>query len=571
MDTEGALPGQPFSFTVDATGTGGLGDVIIDLVHDKQSIPFRMENTRHMQYQVSFVPSESGKYRVYIYFNGSDVRGSPFSIRVGTQKGSKRSKESNFDKTKLSSLERRMNDLNVSMETDRTSPLQQKSYSPSTYKLSSPTQHIREYCPVHQTTSAYKTSNYLENSSSTYHTSTSINHTRSPSHSNSPISRNLHSPSMVKDTKEIYSITYNHSRSPTVQSPNFMKESKDIYTSNTTSTSRSPNPSPIHSSRYSPVIKESREIYSSGSLKRSRSPDRNSMAYRSATQSPVNRSFSPRNNDRDNSYNRKDFTDNGTVDTSSNVRVSSMVGGTSRRDSWDAIEKTKSLLSYGSLESLANLTNNSAMAENNSNYFNNNYKQDYSSKNILQTHNSSSNLIQKVSTSEYNASQKYNNENHNIRTQTHGILKNKNNNYYKNVDITDGVHERYFNNVISNSSTQDRNYEFVTGSALETLPIHRPTTFTIDQSIDTNKVTVNVCGKFSYYINLCYIINSILYIFIYDLYANLGPNGKIIPVQKSTLRGLTYSITAQEVGEHIIQILVNGQHIQGSPFRFIVI
>ena len=124
----------------------------------------------------------------------------------------------------------------------------------------------------------------------------------------------------------------------------------------------------------------------------------------------------------------------------------------------------------------------------------------------MQTHNNSPNLIQKVSTSEYNISQKYNNENHNIRTQTHGILKNKNNNYYKNVDITDGVHERYFNNVISSSSTQDRNYEFVTGSALETLPIHRPATFTIDQNIDASKVTVNVCGKFSYYIILCYVI-----------------------------------------------------------------
>lgn len=49
----------------------------------------------------------------------------------------------------------------------------------------------------------------------------------------------------------------------------------------------------------------------------------------------------------------------------------------------------------------------------------------------------------------------------------------------------------------------------------------------------------------------------------------LGPNGKIIPVQKSTLRGLTYTITAEEVGEHVIQILINGQHIQGSPFRFV--
>lgn len=48
-----------------------------------------------------------------------------------------------------------------------------------------------------------------------------------------------------------------------------------------------------------------------------------------------------------------------------------------------------------------------------------------------------------------------------------------------------------------------------------------------------------------------------------------GPNGKIIPIQKSTLRGLTYTITAEEVGEHIIQILINGQHIRGSPFRFV--
>ncbi|XP_017765388.1 PREDICTED: filamin-A isoform X1 [Eufriesea mexicana] len=542
LDTEGALPGQPFSFTVDATGTGGLGDVIIDLVHDKQSIPFRVENFGHMQYRVSFIPSDSGKYRVYVYFNGSDVRGSPFSIRVGTQKASKRSKESSLDKSKLSSLERRMNGLNIAVETDRSSPVQQKAYSSPTYKLSSPTQHVREYSPVRQTTSTYKTSNNysLENSSSTYHTSTSFNHTRSPNHSHSPVSRNLHSPSMVKDTKEIYSsTTYNHSRSPTVQSPSFMKESSTI------NRSRSPNPSPtMHGPRYSPVIKESRDIYSSGSLKRSRSPNRSPMAYRSTTQSPVNRSFSPRN-DKDNSYNRRDSTDNGTVDTSSNVRVSSMIGGTSRRDSWDAIEKTKSLLSYGSLESLANLTNNSATAENttNSNYFNNNYKntQDYSSKNILHTHNSSSNLAstQKLSTSEYNTSQKYTNENQNIRTQTHGILKNKNNNYYKNMDSTEGMHERYLNNEVSSSSTQDRNYEFVTGNALETLQIHRPATFTIDQSVDPNKITVSVSG----------------------------PNGKIIPIQKSTLRGLTYTITAEEVGEHIIQILVNGQHIRGSPFR----
>ena len=504
MDTEGALPGQSFSFTIDATGTGGLGDVIIDLVHDKQSVPFRMENFGHMQYRVSFVPSESGKYRVYVYFNGSDVRGSPFSIRVGTQKGSRKSKESSLDRSKLSSLERRMNSLNVSVGIDRSSPVQQKAYSSPAYKLSNSSQHVREYSPVRQTTSTYKTSNNysLENSSSTYQTSTSFNHTRPPNHSHSPVLRNLHSPSMIKDTKEIYSTTtYTHSRSPTVQSPSFMKESKDVYASSTINRSRSPNPSPTpHGPRYSPIIKESREIYSSGSLKRSRSPNRSPMAYSSATQSPISTSFSPRNNDRDNSYNRKDSTDNGTIDTSSNVRVSSMIGGTSRRDSWDAIEKTKSLLSYGSLESLANLTNNSPENTNDSNYFNNNYKNThgYNLKNILHTHNNTANFMstQKLSTMEYNTSQKYNNENHNTRAQTHGILKNKNNNYYKDIDITDGVDERYINNGISSLSTQNRNYELVSGSALETLPIHKPTTFIINQNVDPSKVTVNISGKF---------------------------------------------------------------------------
>lgn len=459
-----------------------------------------------MQYRVSFVPSDSGKYRVYLYFNGSDVRGSPFSIRVGTQKGSRRSKEStsSLDRTKLSSLERRMNGLNVSIETDRSSPVQ-KPYSSPTYKLSSPTQHVRDYSPVRQTAPVYKTSNNysIENSNSTYHTSTSFNQTRSPNQGHSPVSRNLHSPSLVKETKETYSsTTYNQSRSPTVQSPSFVRESKDAYTSNTINRSRSPNPSPTaHGSRYSPIIKESREIYSSGSLKRSRSPTQSPMAYRSATQSPVNRSFSPRSND---SFNRKMSMDNGTVDTSSNVRVSSMVGGTSRRDSWDAIEKTKSLLSYGSLESLANLANSSATFEdtNSSSFFNNNCKnaQNYSSKNMSHTHHSSSSYVsnQKLLTSDYSTSQKFNNENHNARTQTHGILKNKNNNYYKSVDTTDGTHERYLNNGVSNySSTQGKTSELVTGNALEMLPLHRPTTFTIDPNVDPNKVTVTVSGKFS--------------------------------------------------------------------------
>ncbi|KAK2586988.1 hypothetical protein KPH14_010959 [Odynerus spinipes] len=532
LDTDGAMPGQPFSFIVDARGTGGLGDVIIDIVHDKQSISYRMEDIGHMQYRVSFVPSDAGKYRVYVYFNGSDVRGSPFSIRVGTQKGSRRSKEStsSLERSKASSLERRMNGLNVSTTPTRVSPIQ-KIYSTSTYKSASPTQHVTDYSPVHQHSSTYKSSNNYtaENSSSAYHVTTSLNRSRSPNLTHSPIFRNVHSPSMVKETKETYSsTTYSRSRSPGVQTPSLIKESKDIYASR----SRSPNPSPTSPGpQHSPIIKESRDIYQTGSLNRSpRSPNRSPM-FRSATQSPVSRSFSPRFGDKEAGYNGRSFMDNGVVDTSSNVRVSSMVGGTSRRDSWDAIAKTKSLLSHGSLESLANLTNNSPVTEHTTNtqeVINNDYKNGhhiYSTKTVSQTQNITN-------------SEKFTSDNPSNRTQMHGILKNKNNNYYKSTDTTDSTQDRYYNNG-NYASTQPKSLSLVTGSALEILPVHRPTTFTIDSSIDPNKISVNVTD----------------------------PSGKLIPIQKSTLRGLTYTITAEEVGEHVIQILVNGQHIKGSPFR----
>ncbi|XP_029670419.1 filamin-A-like isoform X2 [Formica exsecta] len=540
LDTDGAMPGQPFSFIVDARGTGGLGDVIIDIVHDKQSIPYRMEDFGHMQYRVSFMPGDAGKYRVYMYFNGSDVRGSPFSIRVGTQKGSRRSKEStsSLERSKVSSLERRMNGLNISA-TERTSPTQ-KLYTSTVYKSISPTQ--RGYSPIHQASPIYKTSsNYITDNSttSTYHNTSSLNSTRSPNQLNhSPIQRNVHSPSVLKETKDIYgNSTYNH-RSPNLQSPTFIKESKDIYSSSTLNRSRSPDASPIGH-----IIKESRDIYNSGSLKRSHSPP-HSSPYRNVTspaQSPINRSFSPRTSDKD----------NGVVDTSSNVRVSSMVGSTSRRDSWDAIAKTKSLLSYGSLESLANLTNNSPTAENrdnspNNNFLNNNYKnaQSYTTKN-MSSHSATTNYssVQKSSSPDYGTGQKYDS---NQAARHHGILKNKNNNYYgKSVDTTDGTatHDRYLNNggsvYVSASSGKTMSSAIATGSALETLPVHRPTTFNVNSDVDPNKVSVTVTG----------------------------PSGKTVPVQRSKLRGLTYTITAEEVGEHIIQVLVNGQHINGSPFR----
>lgn len=305
LDTEGAIPGQPFSFIVDATGTGGLGDVSIDIVHDKQSVPFRIEDIGHMRYRTFMVPHEAGKYRVYLYFNGSDVRGSPISIRVGTHR-SRRSKEStSYERSKTSSLEKRMNGLNLSDHTSTS----QKRQSPVYKSSQSPTQNYRDYSH-HQST--YKTSNYTtENSSSAYHVPSPLTASRSPVQSNS-------SPSLIKESREIYSSsTFNRSRSPNVtQSPSLIKESKDVYASSSLNRSRSP---VVKDTQSSTVIKESKDIYQSSTLNRSRSPAVSPMAFRTSNGSPINRSFSPRVNEKDFGR-RRGSADNGVIDTSSNVR-----------------------------------------------------------------------------------------------------------------------------------------------------------------------------------------------------------------------------------------------------------
>ena len=116
-DTEGAIPGQMFSFIIDASATGGLGSIVVDLVHDKHSITHYVHELSDMRYRVSFVPNDFGKYRVYVYFNGSDVRGSPFAIRVGNRR-SRDSRDTSTtatasEKASISSLERKMNGLNT--------------------------------------------------------------------------------------------------------------------------------------------------------------------------------------------------------------------------------------------------------------------------------------------------------------------------------------------------------------------------------------------------------------------------------------------------------------------------
>jgi len=79
-----ARPGDPFTFTVDASKTG-WGEVAIDVVYDNRSIrrTFYVEEIGNRIYKVTFTPQEKGKHRVYVYLHGMEVKGSPFSLRIG--------------------------------------------------------------------------------------------------------------------------------------------------------------------------------------------------------------------------------------------------------------------------------------------------------------------------------------------------------------------------------------------------------------------------------------------------------------------------------------------------------
>lgn len=80
---DGAVTGHSFTFQCDTSGAGWLGEVKVDIVHDGRSIPHRVEYTgSNGLYDITFTPENDGRHKVYIYFNGIQVKGSPFKLRV---------------------------------------------------------------------------------------------------------------------------------------------------------------------------------------------------------------------------------------------------------------------------------------------------------------------------------------------------------------------------------------------------------------------------------------------------------------------------------------------------------
>ena len=68
------MPGEPFTFTCDVSGAG-WGEVVLDVVFRGRSVPHSIVDLGNGVRHVSFTPQERGKHRVYVYFNGIEVKG----------------------------------------------------------------------------------------------------------------------------------------------------------------------------------------------------------------------------------------------------------------------------------------------------------------------------------------------------------------------------------------------------------------------------------------------------------------------------------------------------------------
>ncbi|XP_049297957.1 filamin-B isoform X1 [Anopheles funestus] len=392
---DGAMPLRAHSFEVDARGVGVSGELHVDIVHEKRSLVCSVEKLQENKYQVTFMPRSNGKHRVYVYFNGYDVKGSPFIMKVGSKgrSGKTRTSPHQHDgKLRSESPSYHFNSSSLTRKTDSSS-LRRDIYSPTmvpksgsrspqdyepgfiksssketyTSRVMSPARHSPSPKLIFPTTetdyggfrrsteilSQRRDSDELKSpvrlsddgSSSYVKTIRTENHTtktiRTMLDSDSPIAHIRASPGLK--SPQTVSATLLDTRAGT-SSP------KPLITTTSTSTSSTRYiPSPVTEQRVaSPIAMHEK---SNGTYKVT---ERNSTYKSTVTRDVVRDSPTFERVVRS-----PPTTSTNVVDYSSNIKVnaSSANGGQpSRRDSYDVINKTKHLFSQNSLESLANLT-----------------------------------------------------------------------------------------------------------------------------------------------------------------------------------------------------------------------
>ncbi|XP_041632980.1 filamin-A isoform X2 [Drosophila kikkawai] len=318
---DGAMPLRAHTFEVDARGVGVSGELHVDIVHDKHSLVCSVEKIVENKYRVTFMPRQNGKYRVYIYFNGYDVKGSPFIMRVGTKGRSGKTRSSPLHDSKhrsespsmhfISTTNTRHNDYRNSSLSRHNAAERNNSYSP-------------QYSPKLDTTD--------------YHTSSSRYYKRESETRSSEL--HTHSPLTIKTSNQYESSTRNVTGSPRHASVSpVQRYSPNAYITTATHRMGSPVTSTLNKNGYESRTVEKSSTYKSTSNYVTDSNMRSSPSLY-GTAERLRRTGSPEPR----------------IDHSSNVRVSSMKPASARRDSWDVINKTKHMLSHNSLESLANMT-----------------------------------------------------------------------------------------------------------------------------------------------------------------------------------------------------------------------
>lgn len=253
---DGAMPFKAHAFEIDARGVGVNGELHVDIVCEKRSVVCAVEKLMDNKYRVTFMPRQNGKHRVYIYFNGYDVRGSPFIMRVGTKGKS--------GKTRSSPSHERYRSESPSMHYNTSSMLKSESVKREHYSPQNMHHKSGSYSP--QLSPSYDDRYEIKTSREIY----SSPRLTSPTRIGSP-GRDLYSPKLVDETQHGssggYSTVYKSELKKEIrQSPSldFGRDSTDFYTKkNVSKTNLSSKDEGLYSSSfYSKIKSEERKTES---------------------------------------------------------------------------------------------------------------------------------------------------------------------------------------------------------------------------------------------------------------------------------------------------------------------
>ncbi|XP_047474159.1 filamin-C-like [Penaeus chinensis] len=161
-----SVPGRPFTFVVDATRCG-WGDATVDVTQGGRSIPSRSLEIDRGLYEVTFTPLEAAKHKIYAYFNGHEVKGSPFSLYLGIERPPDRKDSKSRKKTSSKETKTSKDVKEVVKEYSGSSLLNSPRYSSSSNDSPYKSSNLSKTYDSNTQSKAYETGNRSVNSSIT--------------------------------------------------------------------------------------------------------------------------------------------------------------------------------------------------------------------------------------------------------------------------------------------------------------------------------------------------------------------------------------------------------------------